>query len=82
MAKNRREQAQFNLAIDSKLRGCDMVKLKVCDVAQVGRVSSRATDFESGKLRTNPVGRLSFRMTDLSIGSDIYRKKKSWVRIS
>lgn len=32
----------FNLAIDSKLRGCDLVNLKVCDVAQGGRVSSRA----------------------------------------
>ncbi|OAI14157.1 integrase [Methylomonas lenta] len=42
MAKNIRELALFNLAIDSKLRGCDLVKLKVCDVAQGGRVSSRA----------------------------------------
>ena len=42
MAKNTRELALFNLAIDSKLRGCDLVKLKVCDVTQGGRVSSRA----------------------------------------
>ena len=42
MSKNTRELALFNLAIDSKLRGCDLVKLKVCDVAQSGRVSSRA----------------------------------------
>lgn len=42
MAKNTRELALFNLAIDSKLRGCDLVKLKVCDVAQGGRVLSRA----------------------------------------
>lgn len=42
MAKNTRELALFNLAIDSKLRGCDLVKLKVSDVAQGGRVSSRA----------------------------------------
>jgi integrase len=42
MAKNTRELALFNLAIDSKLRGCDLVNLKVCDVAQGGRVSSRA----------------------------------------
>jgi hypothetical protein len=27
MAKNTRELALFNLAIDSKLRGCDLVKL-------------------------------------------------------
>jgi integrase len=42
MAQNIRELALFNLGIDSKLRGCDLVKLKVCDVAQSGRVSSRA----------------------------------------
>jgi integrase len=42
MAHNIRELAMFNLAIDSKLRGCDLVNLKVCDVAQDGRVSSRA----------------------------------------
>ena len=42
MAKNTRELALFNLAIDSKLRGCDLVKLRVCDVAQSNRVSTRA----------------------------------------
>ena len=39
MDKNTRELALFNLAIDSKLRGCDLVKLKVCDIAQGSRVS-------------------------------------------
>ncbi len=42
MAGNTRELALFNLAIDSKLRGCDLVKLRVCDVSQGNRVSSRA----------------------------------------
>ena len=42
MAKNTRELALFNLAIDSKLRGCDLVKLRMMDVAQSNRVSSRA----------------------------------------
>ena len=37
-----RELALFNLAIDSKLRGCDLAGLKVSDVAQGGRISSRA----------------------------------------
>ena len=37
-----RELALFNLAIDSKLRGCDLVRLKVSDVSQGGRISSRA----------------------------------------
>ena len=43
MTQHHRELALFNLAIDSKLRGCDLVKLRVFDVAQAGRVSSRAT---------------------------------------
>ena len=34
--------ALFNLAIDSKLRGCDLVQLRVCDVAHVNRISARA----------------------------------------
>lgn len=42
MAQQKRELALFNLAIDSKLRGCDLVRLRVCDVAMGGRVTSRA----------------------------------------
>jgi integrase len=37
-----RELALFNLAIDSKLRGCDLVKLRVADVCHGGRMASRA----------------------------------------
>ena len=37
-----RELALFNLAIDSKLRGCDLVSLRVHDVTQGTRVTSRA----------------------------------------
>ncbi len=33
----------FNLAIDSKLRGCDVVSLRVEDVAPYGNVKDRAT---------------------------------------
>lgn len=36
------ELALFNLAIDSKLRACDLMKLRVSDVTQGGRVQSRA----------------------------------------
>jgi len=42
LAKDTRGLALFNLAIDSKLRGCDLVKLKVGDVVQANRVQSRA----------------------------------------
>src|SRR5437867_11155627 len=37
-----RELALFNLAIDSKLRGCDLVALRVHDVVQGSHVASRA----------------------------------------
>jgi len=42
LAHNTRELALFNLAIDSKLRGCDIVKLRVSDVMRGDRVCSRA----------------------------------------
>ncbi|MBT8499084.1 hypothetical protein DH20_04560 [Pantoea agglomerans] len=38
-----RDLALFNMALDSKLRGCDLVKLKVSDVAYGQSVSGRAT---------------------------------------
>ena len=38
-----RDLAMFNLAIDSKLRGCDVVGLKVEDVAPHGHAVDRAT---------------------------------------
>jgi integrase len=38
-----RDLAMFNLAIDSKLRGCDVVALKVADIAPSGYAVDRAT---------------------------------------
>jgi integrase len=38
-----RDLALFNLAIDSKLRGCDLVRLRLDDVSAGGRVRDRAT---------------------------------------
>ena len=38
-----RDLALFNLAIDSKLRGCDLVGLRVRDVAHGAHIVSRAT---------------------------------------
>lgn len=42
LAKKERDLALFNMAIDSKLRGCDLVRLRVSDVTQGGKASSRA----------------------------------------
>jgi integrase len=43
LEERRRDLALFNLAIDSKLRGCDLVRLRVNDVCLGGRVRDRAT---------------------------------------
>jgi integrase len=46
-----RDLALFNLAIDSKLRGCDLVRLKVSDIMQGGRVRSRTQIIQRKTLR-------------------------------
>ena len=43
LAERTRDLALFNLAIDSKLRGCDLMHLKVADVAQMGEARARAS---------------------------------------
>lgn len=42
LAQRTREVALFNLAVDSKLRSCDLVRLRVRDVTHGERVTSRA----------------------------------------
>ena len=42
LMKNRvRDLALFNLGVDSKLRGCDLVSLKVRDICHGDQVASR-----------------------------------------
>jgi integrase len=41
--RSKRELAMFNLTIDSKLRGCDVVAIRVDDVAPNGYAIDRAT---------------------------------------
>jgi len=43
LEQRRRDLALFNLAMDSKLRGCDLVRLRVSDVCVGSRVQDRAT---------------------------------------
>ena len=42
LAEHVRDLALFNLAVDSKLRGCDLVRLRVKDIAQGRRIFHRA----------------------------------------
>ena len=52
-----RDLALFNLAIDSKLRGCDLVRLQVDDVCAGARVRDRALSF-----RKRRAGRCSSKL--------------------
>ena len=53
------ELALFNMAIDSKLRGCDLVKLRVSDISHDLHISKRAISFHSLPLLINGLFRLS-----------------------
>ena len=55
----KRDLALFNLAIDSKLRGCDLVSLRVEDVAPSGHAIRRST------IRQKKTGRpVQFEITE------------------
>ena len=47
LAENTRDLALFNMAVDSKLRGCDLVCLRVTDVYVAGRVKERTSVLQS-----------------------------------
>ena len=67
----KRHLALFNLAIDSKLRGCDLVRLQTDDVCVGGRMRDRATvvqkktgrpvQFENYRANTRSGSRLAFQ---------------------
>ena len=52
LANRRRDLALFNLAIDSKLRACDLVALRVRDVSHGDVISSRAIVMQRKTQRT------------------------------
>jgi integrase len=59
LGRRTRDLALFNLAIDSKLRGCDVVAIRVDDVAPNGYTLDRAT------VRQRKTGRpVRFELTD------------------
>lgn len=51
IAERTRDLALFDLAIDSKLRACDLIKLRVRDVAHGEHVSTRAMVMQQKALR-------------------------------
>jgi integrase len=61
LERRTRDLAMFNLAIDSKLRGCDLVALRVDDVAPNGYAVDRAT------IRQRKTGRsVRFELTEVA----------------
>ncbi len=47
LAENHRELALFNRSIDSKLRGCELVKMKGVDIMASGQIKERASVLQS-----------------------------------
>ncbi len=47
LAENYRDLALFNVAIDSMLRSCDLVKMKVADVMASGQIKERESVLQS-----------------------------------
>jgi len=59
LAGRKRDLALFNLAIDSKLRGCDLVSLRLADITPRGYAVERAT------IRQHKTGRpVRFELTE------------------
>ena len=64
-----RDLAMFNLAIDSKLRGCDVVAIRVEDVAAGGYTADRAT------VRQKKTGRPAAALPPMVLPHDSKRKR-------
>jgi integrase len=58
---NLRDLALFNLAIDSKLRACDLLSLRVTDIAHENRICARAVAMQRKTHRP-----MQFEITELS----------------
>ena len=64
-----RDRALFDLAIDSKLRGCDLVQMKIGDLVSGGQIRTRAIVIEVAPLNdlTGPRSYIRVRqMTDIT----------------
>lgn len=72
MSGNIRNLALFNLAIDSKLRGCDLVRIKVSDVFSAGSVRDRSMVIK--KKTSRPV---QFEITKLTAAAILAQIRRS-----
>jgi hypothetical protein len=74
--KRMRDRAMFDLAIDSKLRGCDLVKLEVGDLVIGNQVRSRAIVVQSENRSTG-----SIRITRMCPEQRPGRAGMSWCKL-
>jgi len=74
IANKTRDLALFNLALDSKLRSCDLVKLKVSDVAHGTRIAKRSTVMQ---MKTKKLAAADFRRRGIIVihGYSLYRQQ-------
>lgn len=70
LEKRHRDLAQFNLGIDSKLRGCDLLSLKVRDIVTGGQVLPRAMILQ----------RKTQQAVQFEITEDTRRAVAEWIR--
>jgi hypothetical protein len=61
MASNVRELAMFNLAIDSKLRACDLTRLQMQDVRHGSHVAASAAVTPGSEIENPPPSVLALR---------------------
>jgi len=82
MSGAHRELALFNLAIDSKLRACDLVRLRVEDLWSGSSIRDRATNLRSpSRLKIpSPPGFLSFEAMVAAICFPVSEKHRSIYR--
>ena len=79
MSSNARELAMFNLAINSKLRACDLTRLQVRDVYMGGHVVGRATFMQQ---KTNrPVQFEITKQTRQSVSAWIFGARTKTLRL-
>lgn len=70
-----RNLALLNLAIDSKLRGCDLVRLRVSDVSSAGSIRERAMIIQ--KKTSRPVQFEITKLTATSVAAFIHQENLS-----
>jgi site-specific recombinase XerC len=79
MEKRVRDLAMFNVAIDSKLRGCDLVRLRVADVIAGGAVRARSTVIQQETGRPVPFELTGSTRAAIAVWLAVQRGSVEWL---